>query len=654
MKNLLITIVVAGCLFLTSNPTFSQYNSTFEEEAFLNFEKDSANAYDLLFAINYNKEQYETGKTLIDEHVGFLKSKNIQNKSLKKQIQTIYKTTHSKFLMKYEAEADFCDIFINGNYNCVSASALYALIFEQFEINYAIKETPTHVYLIADTLGLQTLIESTLPGNGVMSFSEKFKKDYVEYLNSNKIISDNEFDNSTTDQLFNKFYSEDKSISIFELAAIQYYNKGIFLMEEEKFSGAATFFDKALAIYDSHSISYFHYAALHNALLTDLNKKEYDGKLFGKVLQSSKKDSTLVQIADGYFEDVSIGLCVNDPDINRYNRFYKDIQLHCPEENIPVAIAFRYHFYKAYNFGVNGEYPLSLSEIKIAFRLNQDNLLVKELAQQIGTKHLLVEGSFKKQIDSLEHYFTELPFLSEYKLFQQQLVYCYMKVISESCEYDELNEGEKYYDRFTQSLEKYDIKYFSENHIDIGFSVLAMSKRKKEKYTEAMQVVDKGLDLVPASLRLKQVKEAIEEARNWKKQSDGYYSKSEREKDVYPLLIHEPADALREKIDKYFPGKWKAVSIIIEDTEQDLTSNEVFEFDAESNKDCTYTKNGISEKGKWAYRPKSKCIYFVPDYDKDKYKVFRLKEVNADEIVLLPYKDQKTPSPYRFVLKPVE
>ena len=82
---------------------------------------------------------------------------------------------------------------------------------------------------------MQTLIESTTPGNGTVAFNDKMKKEFVAYLHNNKIISDYEFNNNSTDELFKEHYSKDKSINKSQLAAIQYYNKGIFLMNDEKY-----------------------------------------------------------------------------------------------------------------------------------------------------------------------------------------------------------------------------------------------------------------------------------------------------------------------------------------------------------------------------------------------------------------------------------
>ena len=654
MKTPIKLIISLAILTLTYSNSYCQYNNNFEEDIFSHYEEKSADVFDLLNAVNYNEELYNKGKILIDEHIRELKSKNLQIKPLKKQIQTIYKTTHSKFFKKYETKALFNNIFENGSYNCVTATALYGIIFNAFDINYSIRETPTHVYIIADTLGLQTLIESTLPGSGVMTFNEKYKKDLVEYLNENKIISDLEFESTTTEELFKKYYSKDKTINIFELAALQYYNMGIFLMEEDKFSGAATYLKKAEIIYPSTAISYNRYAAIQNALANDYNKKSYDGNLFGQFINSDIKDSSLIRTVTDYFNNISLELCINSPDINRYDTFYGNILSQCAIEKIPAEIQLKHHYFKAYNYGITGNYPASLSQIKKAYILDEDNLMVKELARETGINHLFLETRFKNQIDSFEYYFAELPFLLSNSLFQQQYVYYYMKVISDCFLYDNPDEGIIYYDRFLKAFDNYNIENYSDEHIGICFTVVSAYYLENENYTKALQIIDKGFELAPESLRLKQIKAEIENVRQRAKNKQKNSSSNYDIPVVYMDQNFVTPDELNKNVNEYFPGKWKAVSIIIEDMEQDLTTKESFEFDAKKNKDCTYSTNGIKEIGKWAYRKNSKCIYFVPDSDKDKYKVFKVKEMSADKIIILPYKDQKKPSPYSYILKPIK
>ncbi len=641
-------------LIFTFTSSYTQQSETFEEKVLLEFEKDSADIYDLLNAVNYNKDLYNRGKVQIYQHINTLKDKNLQQKPLKKQIQTIYKTTHSRFLKKYEAKSYFNDIFRSGNYNCVTATALYAIILDEFNIDYSIRETPTHVYLIADTLGLQSLIETTLPTNGVVLFNEKFKKDFVSYLNKNKIISDQEYQSSTTDELFREYYSKDKSINLTQLAALQYYNKGAFLMEEKKFLGAASSLNTAMAIYPSNSIKYNHFAALQNAIAENYNNKVYNGKLLGQVILSIKEDSTLAQLAKDYFDFVSVKLCVNEPDINKYNSFYSEITAISDSNDIPDYIQYRYHYYKSYNMGLNGNYTKALTEIKNAYDLNKDDLQVQELAYDLGIKHLFLESKYKRQIDSLEYYFEELPFLVENQMFQQQYVYYYMKVISDCFMYNEPVEGQQYYKRFLKNLDKYQIAFYSDEHISLGFSIMAFYYAGKNDFKKSLKIINNGLEIAPESLRLKQARVELEDALKSYQNYNHYQSQNSRNSDIiYYDPRQEEREALKANVEKHFPGNWKAIAIIIEDMEQKLNQNEVFELRADKNKNCTYTYNGKTEKGKWAYRPKSKCIYFVPNYDKDQYKVFKIKEISSGKIVLLPYKDQRNPSPYKYVLKPI-
>lgn len=160
---------------------YAQYNNTYEEKLFKTIKnKNEIDAFDILKGIGYIEKLYSKGKNEIEVFVKEIKTSKFETRSLKRKIKIIYKKAHLKFLKKYDKKANFNKVFENGSYNCVSASALYALLFDEFGINYSIKEKPTHVYIIADTLGLQTTIETTLPTSGVFSYNQNFKNNYIE------------------------------------------------------------------------------------------------------------------------------------------------------------------------------------------------------------------------------------------------------------------------------------------------------------------------------------------------------------------------------------------------------------------------------------------------------------------------------------------
>ena len=639
-----LSAVFSAYLFLVSTSLFAQQTSTFETEVFRKIKNDSINTFDLLHALDYDEEMYQKSKTQITNHIKSLN--NLHNKPLKKRIQTIYKTTHNKFFEQYKAEAYFKDIFSSGTYNCVTATALYALLFEEFNVNYSIKETSTHVYIIADTMGLQTLVESTLPGVGVIKYNDKFKKDFVDYLVSNKIIPESDLERYSISYLFRKNFTSDKSISLNQLAALQYYNKGVFLMLDDKHMEAAPYFQKAASVYPSNQINFSYSITLQNALFEDYENKTYDGALYGQLLEVNNIDSTLIEAISGTFKNISIDLCIKTPQIEKYNAFYKALADNCKEENIPTEIQFNYNFYNAYYHHVNSNYNVAYEFAKKSYKINPGHLYSKDIISELASNKLRRVHDHKSQIDTIDVYFSEFPFLKKHDYYSSSYVTLYMRVISDAVNYDRVLEAERYYAIFLSKMAEHKFDYYDHDHITQGFSILAAEYTKEGKFNKSLQILDKGIELAPYSAELKDIREAVYESMNIHRNYERKYTRNDDDKPI----VKTDSEVLRDKIESFFPGNWEAVSILMEDTKQSLNENEKFEFVADKAHNCTYIQKGKSETGKWSYRMKSKCIYFVPDHDKDQYKVFRIKEITEDRIILRPYKDQRTPSPYKYVL----
>ncbi len=286
---LLLTSFGYGTLCFCDTPDSSLYSTNFERDVFNSVSKKlPIDSIDLYVALSY--QSGSDAKQKVSRFTSELKSR-IADLPVNKKIKTVYKAVHEKFLSKYNEEAFFNDIFVNGNYNCVSASALYALVLEELGIRYTIKETPVHVYLIADPGNTGFLIESTLPGEKIIQFDERYKSQYIEYLHNNKIISDNEFSNTSIDELFNKYYSKDRSISIKQLAGLQYYNQGILLYNKADYDQSLASFEKAELLYDEDIIKYMKNNSLINLLNKENQQKKYRGDILGKYIIANDSNS---------------------------------------------------------------------------------------------------------------------------------------------------------------------------------------------------------------------------------------------------------------------------------------------------------------------------------------------------------------------------
>ena len=179
------------------------FSSDFEREAFLKFKKTSGKELLLpLLLTTSSSANAETTKLINDKILiltNKLSSEGVNTKKNDKKIKTVYNQVHSTFLKKYQEDVRFQDIFTNGNYNCVTASALFALVFEQLNIPYEIKEEPTHVYLLAYPNSSNILVETTTPLSGFLSFDDRFKQNFIEVLKNQKIIGNAEISSKSTD-----------------------------------------------------------------------------------------------------------------------------------------------------------------------------------------------------------------------------------------------------------------------------------------------------------------------------------------------------------------------------------------------------------------------------------------------------------------------
>lgn len=232
------------------------YNSKIEKEIFTDYDKDSVN-YNFLKSIcaidsTFSENDYVSYKNQLDAIIANFSPKELKNSKEKKRIKKIYSTIHNKFLKKYELKAIFTDIFKKGNYNCVSASALYAYVFDKMEIPYYIKEMPSHVYLIAYPKTMKIHVETTAPGEyGLYIPSDSEIKKIVDELVTFKLVTRQEVQSKGYGQIYQDHYYGKKFVDKRSLIGMQYFNLVFTNIEKKKFKVAYDNISKSLKFYNS-------------------------------------------------------------------------------------------------------------------------------------------------------------------------------------------------------------------------------------------------------------------------------------------------------------------------------------------------------------------------------------------------------------------
>ena len=252
-----ICLLFLSLLLNYSTNLYSQsFISEIEKEAIQKYETDSLN-YDFLKSIcvidsTLTLENLDSYKLKLNTLIKSFPEKEIKDSREKKRIKKIYNSIHNRFLQKYDQQALFPDIFKNGSYNCVSATALYVYAFEKLNIPYYIKELPTHVYLIAYPKTLKIRLETTVPGAyGFYSPNESELKKIVDELVKVKLISKLELQKNGYSKMYEDYFYGKEFVEKKSLIGMQYFNKSLLCLDNKEYKLAYSNIMKSLKYYNS-------------------------------------------------------------------------------------------------------------------------------------------------------------------------------------------------------------------------------------------------------------------------------------------------------------------------------------------------------------------------------------------------------------------
>lgn len=631
MRVYLISILFFSFLPIKSVEIDSSiYQNKYEKKIFNDYLNDiSVNPLELFISYNYNDGLLDLVNGKIQSIKRILDQNNVTQKPIKKQIKEIYNTVHEQLLKKYDEKALFNDQFLNGSYNCVTASALYALILSDYNINFEIKETPTHVYLIADPGNTKVLIETTLPDKGIYFFDEKFKRDYISFLIKNKIISKAEYESKSIDILFNENYDKNTTVNEIQLAGLHYYNMGIFSLQNSKFQQAAYNLEKAHLLYPSNNIKYNYNVALANVLNNQLISKDFKGSDFAKFLNLNSKDSESLSWGETFFNSVSNEWVINHPNITKYTSFYEEFS-HSLSDSIDIDIYSQtYYRILGYYYYTQQMFPQALAKLNFAYIANPENIETKQLIEGMAVDYIFTERNHEQMIDTMEYYFEIFPFLQDKDNFQNYYTYCYLRSIETYYSYDKEKEGKKLLERFEQLMASNTNIIVNTSFIEIAYSSIIGYYVQNQKYNLAINYAREGLHYVPKSLSLESQLESIQ---TYKKLVSS---------EQYVYIPKDTPEDFGKDFFKYFPGCWKIESIRNNGDEVPVSSDDIMEINASENKKVEFSYNGKKESGKWAVRTTSKLFYLIPERDKEDYSLFKVIRITDNELVLREYKNNK-------------
>lgn len=166
-------------------------------------------------------------------------------------LKSVFSRTHQRYLRTYIGDANFNQLVEKGEYNCLTATALYALLLEDMEYDYKVIETNYHIFLVVHTASGKILFETTGPEKGFMANESEIEKRLARYKENRPAEAQ---DDKNYYMYSFKLYHE---VSLDQMLGLLHYNESIKSFNAQQLPTAIMYLDKAIRLYNSPRIEEF-------------------------------------------------------------------------------------------------------------------------------------------------------------------------------------------------------------------------------------------------------------------------------------------------------------------------------------------------------------------------------------------------------------
>lgn len=505
IKILILLFILNGLYFVKSQTLpdslvlFSdlKFHSDFEKNAITQFVLTGKDTFMLFLAIDESMN-IETAEKCSVRFNNFL-SNPVKLKDTpvysKKQIKKIFQWVHDGFLQKYNELEFFPQIFLQGNYNCVTASMLYSLIFNRFNIPYKIIQSQNHVYLVANPGVESIIIETTDPGLVGGDISRDYKYIYVKNLRAAKMISESEIRKKSVDELFHERHYKGTEAVFINFSGFEYFNKGLKKLKDQDISKAYEYIQKAYFFFPDEQVKEVLYSTLLKKIKTCRFRNVTDIDYLVHLSRFDKLDETL--LTNAFMEIVNYQLQFTDkvPFCDSiHHRFVCNIN----KQWLKQEISFSYNLLMGRHFFGSGS---SNPYLERAITIKQNHSEANNLFVSHLEKQLELIDNFSEMNDSIASFEKKYNYSFLSDLFRDYRLIAILNEVSHHISYGRIKEALVYLEMFEDqckgpigSEHKKLIK--SIESVYRAFAVYHFYRNEKKK---AQEFVDRGLKLVPGS-----------------------------------------------------------------------------------------------------------------------------------------------------------
>lgn len=447
-----------------------------------------------------DSSQFESWKGVYSKKIQGI-SQHKKSKKLSKEVKYIYDNIHDTFLTKYENLAYFDQVFETGVYNCVTAVALYAMAFEEFDIPYHIKETPTHVYIVADPDNSQLLIETTDPISGFKTFTPGFKEQYVAQLGMMKLTNQNDIASKGIYGVFDEFYFGGAELSLNALIGIQYYNKAISLYNEKDYHGAWTALTIAQLFHSNDQIDNMLFSSIVSVVSFSDYSEWADIELLPYLERFLEFDIKEI-IVIGEFQRMINYVLVQNNNTEKAEKAYAHFMEKSKNKEIKKEVTYTYYHERALLSYNRGNYQQAFDQVSRAYiakpgNANSENLLMESFRMSY------INTSSQEALAKLDTLLAHNPELRKNNRINTLQLNLYLEVMHDKFDKKRGIEGNVFKQLFEKIIAENPNYIYDRNILGNAYSKAAVYYFKRGYTSKARGIIQTGLKYAPGNYQLK-------------------------------------------------------------------------------------------------------------------------------------------------------
>ncbi len=234
------------------------YISEFEKEILLDVRAgNKPETLALLLAADSSatKETYSSINKGLEVFCSKLENKRSILTGEEERLSIIFDKIQTTYLKKYQTGQTVDKTILYGTYDCLTASAIYALVLERLGYRFNVVETPHHVYVkvFLKKGKKEILLETTDRYNGFVTDKNEIVSREKKYAaqSSGSFVDIMK----TSENLLIVDSTLHAEIGIDKLCGLQYFNEGVKEYNKGNYKSAFTYIEKAFIFYPSDRIN---------------------------------------------------------------------------------------------------------------------------------------------------------------------------------------------------------------------------------------------------------------------------------------------------------------------------------------------------------------------------------------------------------------